>query len=149
MFTFFFKFTTHAYVILVFLPCSISYVPRSFFLFLVCPPIHFSISIYLVWIIHLPNFTNKICKVIMSIQLQMVNLGSWLNIRRIIPKLITCYMCITSMHVTVMMWYLKLIWRVNGRGDDHPLVIRLPLLDFSLIVFVKLHKCSNTLVNEL
>jgi hypothetical protein len=79
----------------------------------------------------------------------MVNMGSWLNIRRIIPKLITCYMCITSMHVRVMMWYLKLIRRVSGRGDDHPFVTRLPLLDFSLVVLVKLHKCSNTLVNEL
>jgi hypothetical protein len=96
-----------------------------------------------------PTLTNKIYKVIMFIQLQMVNMGSWLNIWRIIPKLITCYMCITSMHVIVMMWYLNLIWHVNGRGDDHPLVIRLPLLDFSLVILVKLHKCSNTLVNKL
>jgi hypothetical protein len=34
MFTLFFKFTNHACVILVLLPCSISNVPRSFFLFL-------------------------------------------------------------------------------------------------------------------
>jgi hypothetical protein len=96
-----------------------------------------------------PTLTNKIYKVIMFIQLRTVNMGSWLNIWRIIPKLITCYMCITSMHVIVMIWYLNLIWHVNGRGYDHPLVIRLPLLDFSLVVLVKLHKFSNTLVNKL
>jgi hypothetical protein len=47
------------------------------------------------------------------------------------------------------MWYLRLIQRVSGRGDEHSSITRLPLLDFSLVVLVKLHKCLNTLVNEL